>query len=65
VEEQEISVSCKILLQNAIVLWNYLYLSQLLSSTEEKTKRDELLKIIKNGSIMYWQHINLLGKYDF
>lgn len=64
-EEQEISVSCKILLQNAVVLWNYLYLSQLLSSTEDKTKRDELLKIIKNGSIMSWQHINLLGEYDF
>ena len=64
-EEQETSTSCKILLQNAIVLWNYLYLSQLLATTEDKIKRDELLKIIKNGSIMSWQHINLLGEYDF
>lgn len=64
-EEQETSTSCKILLQNAIVLWNYLYLSQLLSTTEDKSKRDELLRIIKNGSIMSWQHINLLGEYDF
>ena len=64
-EEQETSMSCKILLQNAIVLWNYLYLSQLLATTEDPTKRDELLKIIKNGSIMSWQHINMLGEYDF
>ena len=64
-EEQEIAVSCKILLQNAIVLWNYLYLSQLLATTTEQKKRDELLKIITNGSIMTWVHINLLGEYDF
>lgn len=64
-EEQEIAMSCKILLQNAIVLWNYLYLSQLLATTEEPEKRAELLMIIKNGSIMSWQHINMLGEYDF
>ena len=58
-------MSCKILLQNTIVLWNYLYLSQLLATTEDPEKRDELLKIIKNGSIMSWQHINMLGEYDF
>jgi TnpA family transposase len=64
-EEQEISMSCKILLQNAIVLWNYLCLSQLLATAADPAKRDELLKIIKNGSIMSWQHINMLGEYDF
>jgi TnpA family transposase len=64
-EDQEIAMSCKILLQNAIVLWNYLYLSQLLATTEDQAKRNELLKIIQNGSIMTWQHINMLGEYDF
>ena len=64
-EEQEIAMSCKILLQNAIVLWNYLFLSQLLATTEDPDKRAELLMIIKNGSIMSWQHINMLGEYDF
>lgn len=63
-EEQELAMNCKILLQNAIVLWNYLYLSQLLA-TANATKRGELLKIITNGSIMTWLHINLLGEYDF
>tara|TARA_R110002124_G_scaffold281572_2_gene456026 strand:- start:2928 stop:3089 length:162 start_codon:yes stop_codon:yes gene_type:complete len=26
-EEQEIIIACKVLIQNAIILWNYLYLS--------------------------------------
>jgi TnpA family transposase len=64
-EEQEIAMACKILLQNAIVLWNYLYLSHLLMTAENDSKRGELLKSIKNGSIMTWQHLNLLGEYDF
>lgn len=64
-EDQEMATNCKILLQNAIILWNYLYLSQLLAKEENKEKRDELLKIIKNGSIMSWAHINMLGEYDF
>ncbi len=64
-EEQEIAMACKILLQNAILLWNYLYLSHLLMTAENDSKQEELLKIIKNGSIMTWQHLNLLGEYDF
>lgn len=64
-EDQEIAINCKILLQNNIVLWNYLYLSQLLATTEDQEKRSEFLKIIQNGSIMTWQHINMLGEYDF
>lgn len=64
-EEQEIAMACKILLQNAILLWNYLYLSHLLMTAENDSKQEDLLKIIKNGSIMTWQHLNLLGEYDF
>ena len=58
-------MNCKILLQNAILLWNYLCLSQLLAMTDDPAKREELLKIITNGSIMTWVHINMLGEYDF
>jgi len=47
------------------VLWNYLFLSQLLTTTEDPDKRAELLMIIKNGSIMSWQHINMLIENDF
>lgn len=33
--------------------------------TESGDHFNETLDIIKNGSIMTWQHINMLGEYDF
>jgi TnpA family transposase len=35
-EEQSLAVTCKVLIQNSIVLWNYLYLSQLLTNCADK-----------------------------
>ncbi len=54
-----------VLIQNAIVLWNYLYLSELLANTVDPEQRKQMLAFIKKGSIMTWQHINLHGEYDF
>jgi hypothetical protein len=28
-------------------------------------RREALLQAIANGSVVSWQHINLLGEYDF
>jgi len=64
-EEQEIIVNCRRLIQNAIILWNYLFLTKLLLEQKSKEKQQEILKIIKNGSIIFWQHVNLYGEYDF
>jgi len=64
-EEQEISTACKVLIQNTIVLWNTLYLSQQLSNTRDTKERSEMLKAITSGSLLTWQHINLQGEYDF
>jgi len=64
-EEQEISTACKVLIQNAIVLWNTLYLSQQLSNTGNAEERDEMLNAITGGSLLSWQHVNLQGEYDF
>jgi hypothetical protein len=64
-EEQEMVVGCQRLIQNAIVLWNELYLSQKLANTEDEEKRQAVLKIIRNGSMLVWQHVNLYGEYDF
>lgn len=64
-EEQEMVVGCQRLIQNAIVLWNELYLSQKLATTEDEEKRQEILKIIRNGSTLAWQHANFHGEYDF
>ena len=64
-DEQNIAVSCKILIQNAIVLWNYLYLSQLLANCNDENERNEMVGMIKEGSMINWGHINLHGEIDF
>ena len=64
-EEQVITEGCKRLIQNAIVCWNYLYLSQLVYNAEIETEKQNLIRTIRNGSAVTWQHINLQGEYDF
>lgn len=64
-EEQERIILCRRLIQNAIVLWNYLYLSDLLSKANSQQEVEEIIAVVKNGTPVIWQHINLLGEYDF
>jgi len=64
-EEQLISEGCKRLIENAIICWNYLYLSQILYNTKIETEKKVMVETIRNGSIVTWQHINLQGEYDF
>lgn len=64
-EEQNIADACRRLIQNAIVLWNYLYLSELIANLDSEEKKNAVLKIIQEGSIMCWAHINLHGEYIF
>ena len=55
--EQELSDGCNRLIRNAIICWNYLYLSQRLAEETDAQRRQELLNAIRNGSIVTWQHI--------
>lgn len=64
-EEQKITAACKVFIQNAIVLWNYLYLSQLLANNADPEEQKRMLESIKRGSIITWRHINLYGEYNF
>jgi TnpA family transposase len=64
-DEQNIAVACKVLIQNAIVLWNYLYLSQLLANCNDENECTEMVGMIKEGSMINWAHINLHGEFDF
>jgi TnpA family transposase len=64
-EDQLKAAGCKRLIENAIICWNYLYLSDLIYKTQDPFERSRLIKIIKNGSIVVWGHINLQGEYDF
>jgi len=56
---------CRRLIKNAIICWNYLYLSQLLGEAKTEDRRTDLVESIKHGSVVSWQHINLHGEYDF
>lgn len=64
-EEQETVAACKMLIQNAIVLWNYLYHSQRLVRASNAQEKMTLLETIKQGSLLSWQHVNMQGEYDF
>lgn len=64
-EEQEIAESCRRLIKNAIICWNYLYLSQKLYEAEAEERKTEIINAIRDGSVVTWQHVNLHGEYDF
>ena len=64
-EEQDIAINCQRLIQNIIVLWNELYLSDKIASAETKEAKQLLISIILNGSTQSWGHFNFLGEYDF
>ena len=64
-EDQQLSTACQVLLQNAIILWNYLYLSNLILETADKEQRAIIIKSIREGSVITWAHVNLRGEYDF
>ena len=64
-EEQELAEGCRRLLKNAIICWNYLYLTQQLNDAPTEARRDDLLESIRQGSVVSWQHLNLHGEYDF
>jgi len=63
--EQEMAEGCNRLIRNAIICWNYLYLSQLFAEEGDEERKQALLRALKNGSIVVWHHLNLHGEYDF
>jgi TnpA family transposase len=65
VEEQNIANNSKRLIQNAIILWNYLYITKKLQQTRTQAEKDKILKALKNSSIIHFSFINFFGTYDF
>jgi hypothetical protein len=63
--EQDMADGCNRLTRNAIVCWNYLYLSHVLAEEPEEKRREALLTALKQSTIVLWHHLNLHGKYDF
>ena len=63
-EEQEKIIQCRLLLQNAIVLWNYMYLSEILTKVQSQEELEEIMAVIKNSTAVVWHHVNMMGEYD-
>ncbi|MFO8580535.1 Tn3 family transposase [Legionella pneumophila serogroup 1] len=63
-EDQEIAVMCKTIIQNIIILWNYIELTKIIMRSDPD-ERAQLLESITSASILTWQHVNLHGTYDF
>ncbi len=51
-DEQEKYNLCKTIIQNAIIYWNYLFLSDHLLSTGNQQDRDDMIDSIKKGSVL-------------
>jgi len=64
-EDQEKAAICKMIIQNAIILWNYIELTKLLMNESDEEKRKQIIEDIKESSILSWKHVNMLGIYDF
>ena len=61
--EQEVALGCRTLIQNVIVLWNYLELTKRLSAMNEEQAL-EVINAISSNHVISWKHINIHGEYD-
>ena len=52
-------------LKLAIVCWNYLLLEYRFNQASTDKLRAEIRAAVANHSVISWEHINLLGEYDF
>ena len=64
-EEQQIALGCTTLIQNAIVFWNYLHVSQKIVDTKDPKEQQKMINLISKGSLLCWGHLNFHGEYNF
>ena len=64
-EEQMITEGCKRLIENSVICWNYLYLSQLIHDATTEEEKERIVETVQNGSVVLWNHVNMQGEYDF
>lgn len=63
--EQEQQTLCRSIIQNAILLWNYLTLSTQALGLDDPDLKAEMFEQIRAGSVLTWGHVNFTGEYDF
>jgi len=64
-EEQETVESCKRVIKNSIVCWNYMYLTQKIMTTKCNIKKQAVIDKILSSSTVTWRHLLIHGEFDF
>ena len=63
--EQQIANACKNLIKNAIICWNYLYLTRRVQQAKTPQQKQEFIKAAKLKTVNAWRHVFFTGTYDF
>lgn len=64
-EEQETMETCKRLIKNAIVCWNYMYLTKRYYALKTREERVAFITKVKESSTLAWEHFMIHGAFDF
>lgn len=64
-EQHRTIVASRMLIKNAIVCWNYLYLSKKISEVTNSERKRDMIEAISRGSVAAWRHVNFHGLFDF
>ena len=64
-EEQLLIEGAKRLVQNSVLAWNYLYVSNKIASANSYYEKSKILALAQKGSPIFWKHLNFFGTYDY
>lgn len=62
--EFERAMACTQLIQNSVVLWNYMYVTKRLLDFKPDERAD-LVSKLASGQMMAWEHVNFTGIFHF
>jgi len=64
-DEQLLMEGAKRLVQNAVLAWNYMYVSEKIVSASSYYEKSKIVTLAQKGSPIFWKHLNFYGNYDF
>jgi TnpA family transposase len=64
IQEFERATACTQLIQNCVILWNYMYVTKRLLAMDLESRNDIIQKL-SSGQMMAWEHVNFTGIFHF